>query len=56
MKSTICCLTSFVMLGLVPLLKAQDGTTPLRSAEEWERLGGERAQREHEQVFPCGAT
>jgi hypothetical protein len=51
MKSTIGCLTSFVMLGLVPLLNAQDGRAPLRSAEEWERLGGERAQREHEQEY-----
>ena len=39
------------MLGLVPPLTAQDGTTLLRSAEEWERPGGERAQREHKQEY-----
>jgi len=51
MKSTIVWLTSFVVLGLAPLLAAQDGGAPLRSADDWEWLGGERAQREHEQEY-----
>jgi hypothetical protein len=51
MKSTICCPAASFVLGLISLLTAQDGPAPLRSAEEWERLGAERAQREHEQEY-----
>src|SRR6185295_15713017 len=51
MKLTICSLTSFFLLGLLSRAMAQPNAASLRSAEEWERLGGERAQREHEQEY-----
>jgi len=51
MNSTVCCLAVLFLLGSVSRAMAQADAAALRSVEEWEQLGGERAQREHEQEY-----